>query len=134
MVISLSGCPEAGDGDGDPPTCADFDADACTPQFAADFESVFDEVLMPRCGVPGSACHGEAGADGAGGGLVISDADSTHEILLGGFVEPSDPVCSPVMARMNTDETAFLMPPGSQPLDEDVRCSIAQWIASGAQR
>jgi hypothetical protein len=38
------------------------------------------------------------------------------------------------MVRLDTDDTAFLMPPGSQPLDEDVRCSIAQWIASGAPR
>ena len=133
MVISLSGCPDDGDGSS-PPECADFDADACTPQFAPEFDRVFEQVLMPRCGVPGSACHAEAGAEGADGGLVITDVDSTHEILLNGFVEPSDVACSPLLVRMNTDDSDFLMPPGSQPLDEDVRCSIAQWIASGAQR
>ena len=115
--------------------CADAPAETCAPLFEPVFERIHDEVLVPRCSLPGGACHGEAGAAGAAGGLVITtDVDATHEILLGGFVEPSDPECSALTVRMNTTDADAVMPPGSQRLDEGVRCTVAQWIASGAQR
>jgi len=130
-VLALAGCPGGDDG---LPACIEFDSEACTPLFSPTFDRVHAEVLAPRCGLAGGSCHGEPDADGAGGGFVVGDADATHDVLLDGFVEPGDPSCSLLMVRLNTDDRDDVMPPGSQPLDESIRCSIAQWIAAGAER
>lgn len=107
---------------------------ACTPLYQPSFDRVFAETLEPRCAVSGGACHGQAGASGAGGGLVLSDMAGTHATLVDeGFVVPGDAACSALMVRLDTDDPGLLMPPGSQPLDEAERCAVAQWIEAGAQ-
>jgi hypothetical protein len=131
VLLALSGCPADDDG---LPACIDFDAQACTPLFEPTFDEVHEEVLAPRCALAGGSCHGNPDADGAENGFVITDADATHSVLLDGFVEPGDPSCSLLMVRLNVDDPDELMPPGTQPLDESTRCSIAQWIAAGAER
>lgn len=130
-ALALGGCPEAEDG---LPACIERDVDACTPLFEPTFDRVYEQVLMPRCGLAGGSCHGAPGADGTDGGLVVGDADATHAVLLDGFVEPGDPSCSLLMVRLEVDDPDLVMPPGSQPLDESIRCSVARWIASGAAR
>jgi hypothetical protein len=141
-VVALTtavGCDEDDGGDDGLPACVDFDTMACTPQYPPEFDRVFTETLQPTCGVAGSACHGEPDADGTPGGMLVTDADGTYATLLGEgggtqFVVVGDPLCSLMMVRLNVDDPALVMPPGQQPIDEDVRCSIATWIAEGAQR
>lgn len=142
MTLMLAACPgDEPDPEPEPPQCVPFDADACMPQFPAQFDRVHDELLLPVCGVQGGACHGDAGAEGAIGGLVIDDdAQRTYDTLLGvgggpSFVEAGDVDCSPILARVNTDaDDPFLMPPGGTLLAEGRRCSLAQWVAAGAPR
>jgi hypothetical protein len=126
------------EGDGDEgtdglPTCVERDAAACTPLYEPTYARVYAETLQPRCGTPGLACHGEAGATGARNGLVIGDMTATHAALLdGGFVVEGDAACSPLMVRMDVDDDTLRMPPGSSALPEAERCAVAQWIAAGA--
>jgi hypothetical protein len=122
----------ADEGDGGP-ACVSRDASACMPLYEPSWERVFTETIAPRCGTPGTACHGQAAAAGAGGGLVVSDMAATHAALLdGGFVVASDEACSELMVRLDTDDAALRMPPGAQALDEPERCAVARWIAEGA--
>jgi hypothetical protein len=134
----VGGCEPDDPNDDGAPACIDFDVEQCTPQYAPEFERIFTETLVPSCGVAGSACHGASDAAGAARDLHITELDATYAMLRGEggveFVTPGDPSCSLLMVRMNTDDPARLMPPGAQPLREGVRCSIARWIAEGAQR
>ncbi|MEM7159069.1 MAG: hypothetical protein AAF799_39900 [Myxococcota bacterium] len=139
IAMVVGGLPACGGDDTDdgaaPSNCVERDATACTPLYEPTWDRVFSETLQPSCGVPGGACHGDSTAIGASGGFLITDMDATHDMLLnGGWVEAGDEQCSPLMFRLDTDETSLLMPPGSQPLDENERCSVAQWIAQGANR
>jgi hypothetical protein len=133
----LGGC-EDDDGGGDDgdgvPACVERDAAACTPLYEPTWERVFTETIQPRCGVTGAACHGEPGAGGAGGGLVIGDMAATHATLMAeGFVVPGDAACSAMMVRLDIDDDTLRMPPGSSALPEGERCAVAQWIAGGAE-
>lgn len=124
---------DGGSSDDGAPACVDRDATACMPLYEPTWDRVFANTIAPRCGTPGSACHGSASAAGAGGGLVVSDIAATHAALLDrDFVVPSDEACSEVMVRLDTTNDALLMPPGSEPLPESERCAVAQWIADGA--
>jgi hypothetical protein len=38
------------------------------------------------------------------------------------------------MLRLESDDAAFRMPPGNTPLAAGARCSIATWIADGAEQ
>lgn len=134
-------CQGGGDGDdAGPPACVEFDAAACTPQFPAEFDRLFDEVLLPICGVQGGACHGNADAAGAPGGLVLdTDRDASHTRLVqarepGPFVVAGDVACSPLAVRVNTDDPLYLMPPGESGLSPGQACALAQWIDAGAMR
>lgn len=139
-----SGCQggdSEGDGDAGAKRCVAFDADACTPSFPAEFDRIHAETLLPICGVAGGACHANASAAGGQGGLVIdADVDGSYATLLESrgegdpFVVAGDVECSALLSRMNTDDEVTLMPPGATPLDEGVRCAVAQWIAEGAAR
>lgn len=141
LIAGTAGCAdgEGDDANDDGPRCAEIDVTSCTPSYPAEFDRVMSETLVPRCSVPGGACHAEADAAGAAGGLLVTDdADAVHAILTDEgrtepFVTPGDPLCSPMMERIDTEDSARLMPPAS-PLDEGVRCSIAQWIDGGAAR
>ncbi len=116
------------------PACIEVDVATCSPQYPAEFHRVFTETLQPRCSM-GASCHGQADVGGAQGGMLVTDIDATHAALVdGGFVVPGDPSCSPLMVRLNVDDELLRMPPGAQPLDVNVRCSIARWIADGAAR
>jgi hypothetical protein len=118
--------------DGDAPACVTRDADACTPLYEPSWERVFAETIVPRCGPAGGACHGQASAAGAAGGLVVSDLAATRTVLLDdGFVVPGDAACSELMVRLDTDDDARRMPPGAQALDEAERCAVARWVAHG---
>ena len=135
----FSGCNggESDDGGPMPPECVAVETE-CTPQLPAEFARLHEEVLLPVCGVQGGACHGTAGAAGAEGGLVIdADLDTAFGTLMEGpdpFVVPGDAACSPLLARVNTDDAAYLMPPGEAGLADGLRCSLAQWVEAGAPR
>jgi hypothetical protein len=132
-VLLGPACDGGDDEGGDAPSCIERDASTCMPLYEPSWERVFTETIAPRCGTPGSACHGQASAMGAGGGLVVSDMAATRAALLdGGFVVPGDASCSEVMVRLDIDDAALRMPPGSQALDEPERCAVARWIADGA--
>ena len=88
----VSGCETEGGDDGEAPACIELDKMDCTPLYEPTYANVFAQTIQPRCGVSGSACHGQDDAAGAGGGFVVTDAAATHAALLdGGFVEASDP-------------------------------------------
>ncbi len=130
------GCePSSGDDDeGGEPACVTRSPSACTPLYEPSFERVFTETLEPRCATGGGACHGESGARGAGGGLVIGDMTSTHAALVDhGFVVPGDAACSALLVRLDIDDSGLRMPPGAEPLEEAERCAVAQWIEQGAE-
>jgi hypothetical protein len=127
----------AGNGPG-PSTCLeDLDLE-CAPTFAPTFDAFFENQLSTTCGssVTGTSCHGP---DGAQAGLVLGDADTAYDALLGmgsdgsPRVIPGDPECSGLMKRLESDDPTFVMPVGAQ-LDEGERCAIRQWIADGAMR
>ncbi|MCA9705727.1 MAG: hypothetical protein KDK70_07760 [Myxococcales bacterium] len=132
LVLTGATCDD-GDDDDDAPSCVARDASACTPLYEPTWARVFTETISPRCGTGGGACHADASAAGAEGGFVVSDMAGTHAALQsGGFVVPGDEACSPLLVRLDIDDAALRMPPGSQPLDEAERCAVAQWIAQGA--
>lgn len=118
------------------PDCLEtVDVASCIPAYPAEYARLMSETLVPVCGVQGGACHGDAGAEGAGNGLVItSDLDATHDALLDGFVMPGDATCSPVSVRAHLpDDDSLLMPPGAK-LEDGVLCALTQWIDAGAGR
>lgn len=131
-LLVISACPSGDDTD-DGSSCVTRDASACTPLYEPTWDRVFSQTILPRCGTPGSACHAEPTAVGAGGGFVVTDMAATRAALLDdGFVVPGDASCSLLMVRLDTDDDSLRMPPGAQPLDEAERCSVAQWVANGA--
>lgn len=114
--------------------CVEVSA-ACDPTFTPSYDQVFTEILEPKCGVEGGACHSQAGAQG---GLVLDgNADEAYQMLLDmaeGRVLPNDPGCSELVIRTEAlSRPGLLMPPGS-PLSAGERCSIIQWIEMGAPR
>ncbi len=131
-VLLLAACDGGEDGD-DVPMCVTVDT-ACTPAFQPTYDNVWAQVIQPSCSTPGTSCHGQADASGAGGGLVMADMDGAYDALVnGGFVTPNDPACSAMVVRLEIDN-ARRMPPGSTPLDAGLRCGVIQWIEGGAQR
>ena len=123
-----------GDTSGTVPDCLDLQLDGCALAFQPTFDNVFGQVLGPTCGAPGSSCHGEPNMLGAANGLLFQEQAEAHDLLImGGYVTPGDASCSEMMIRMSADDELIRMPPGSTKLDENVRCSIAQWIDEGAQ-
>lgn len=135
LAVALGGtaCEGASSDDGGTPSCVERDATACMPLYEPTWDRVFANTIEPRCGTPGSACHAETSAAGAGDGFVVSDMAATHTALLDhGFVVPSDEACSEMMVRLDTTDDVLRMPPGAEPLPEAERCAVAQWIANGA--
>jgi hypothetical protein len=107
----------------------------CNPTFTPTYDQIFTEILEPKCGVEGGACHSQVGAQG---GLVLDgNADESYLHLLDVAAErviPGDPGCSELVIRAEAlAEPGVLMPPGN-PLSAGERCSIIQWIDMGAPR
>jgi len=114
---------------GDDDACIDVDL-TCQPLYDPVFDEVFTRTLLPKCGVPGSACHGDSGRQN---GLGFVTADEAYDLLLASRVVPGDPGCSLIVRRIESSDSSFVMPPGA-PIAAAERCAIIQWIADGAQR
>ena len=111
--------------------CVAVQADDCSPLYTPSFANVYAETLKPTCGQSGTACHS---TDGAQGGFVISDLESTHAALIDdGRVVANDAACSPLVVRLETSDSNQVMPPGGA-LSFEERCAIETWINSGAVR
>jgi hypothetical protein len=136
LVATSAGCPDDDDG---APACVELD-EGCAPLYAPIFEQVYAETLAPRCSVEGVSCHANPDALGGRGGFWFDDPEGAYDLLLdagpddGSWVIPGDAGCSPLMQRLESDDPFFVMPPGSQPMEAGVRCSIARWIDAGAAR
>jgi len=124
LLLLLGACPDEPTGD-----CSPLLTD-CQPLYEPNFEQVYANTIARSCGVGGGSCHS---AEGAKGGLAFADIDSSHDQLLQETVVPGDASCSPLMARLNTDDSLLLMPPG-RALSLEERCAVAAWIDRGANR
>jgi hypothetical protein len=109
----------------------------CTPSYEPTYDMIFTNALR-SCGASSTlgSCHS---AEGSKGGLVLSDPDAAYDHLLGTFdgrarVQPGNPECSLLMKRLESDDPAFRMPVGREPLAQGQLCAIRQWIARGAAR
>ncbi len=118
---------------GDDDTCAPVRAE-CVPQYPPTFDNIFQNTLVPSCGVAGSACHS---ADGAKAGLVFAEVERSYDLLTGvngpARVDVEALGCGILLSRVATDDPARVMPPGN-PLAESEICAIVQWVDMGAQR
>jgi hypothetical protein len=106
---------------------------ACTPEYAPTYANVFKYTLSPKCGKGG--CHS---APNPKAGLELDQQDTARDNLLATNaagerrVIPSDVKCGKVIVRLETEGEPWSMPPSSH-LGAAELCSIAQWIANGAQ-
>ena len=123
------------------PDCVDlaFEIDTCGPLYQPTFDNVYDSSMHNRCDSAGGACHAKDGASGTKNGLVLSDADTAHAALMGEshgrpFVDVEDPACSVLLVRLAVDDEDFRMPPGEFARPDNKLCSIAKWMAAGAER
>ncbi|MCX4246401.1 c-type cytochrome domain-containing protein [Paraliomyxa miuraensis] len=131
LVLAAACNDDTGDDEGS--ACVPRDASACMPLYEPTWDRVFEQTLVPRCGTAGAACHADTSAIGGGGGFVVGDMTSTHAALIDhGFMVPGDAACSELIVRLDTDDDALRMPPGSQTIDEPERCAVAQWVENGA--
>jgi hypothetical protein len=111
---------------------------SCTPSLTTDFNNIYSGVISQRCGTTSTemSCHSAAANQG---GLILSDPNSAYDALMGAGashprVIPGDPECSPLMARLQSDDPKQRMPKGQDKLPEGVRCAIQMWIRNGASR
>ncbi|TPV95323.1 MAG: hypothetical protein B7733_10755 [Myxococcales bacterium FL481] len=114
--------------------CVERDLLSCDQLYPPTWSQVFEQTVATGC-VGGAACHVDTSAAGAQTGFVIDDADATYVRLFDGdapLVVPGDPSCSPLIARLESLDPDWRMPPGNTPLAAGARCSIAHWIADGA--
>ena len=133
VAVSLIGLVTTACGDKDAPvdtgSCIQVDTD-CLPQYEPTWDNVFAQTLQSTCGVGGSSCHS---SEGAKGGLVLDDKDNAWTGLVSeGRITQSDAGCSLLIARLESEDSATLMPPGDQ-LWEEERCAVRQWIENGAE-
>lgn len=112
--------------------------ESCVPALSTDYNTIYRDVLMPRCGtgVGVMTCHGTTGNQG---GLTLAEPDGAYNSLLGvgtahARVIPGDPSCSPLMARLTSADANVRMPRGEAPLGEGIICTIQSWIREGASR
>jgi hypothetical protein len=107
----------------------------CEPSHEPTFDVIFENILAPRCGLPGNGCHS---TEGAQDGLVLDEVDRAYDTLMGlegdrSRVIPGDPSCSLVVTRLASISPTLVMPPG-EPLPDAERCAIDRWILDGALR
>jgi hypothetical protein len=118
----------------DGPACVSVTSD-CSPLYAPTFDEIFSRTLSPTCAQPGAGCHSSGGIQG---GLYFATADSAYALLLGdstaaATVVPGDASCSVLVERLESNDPATLMPPGSKLSDAEI-CAVVQWIQEGAKR
>jgi hypothetical protein len=127
-LSTLGGC--ASDPSPSAPACVAVDR-ACAPAYEPTFDNVFTKTLQPSCALAGSSCHASAGHNG---GLVLDDPETAYRLLMQNQrAIAKDPECSALTRRLESTDTAVMMPPGL-PLAQAERCAIIQWMARGALR
>ncbi len=125
VAATLAGC------GGDTLTCVEVDL-ACAPAYEPTFDNVFDQTLLPSCGLT-NVCH--AGANPKGG-LDLSDREIAYQQLVEGgedLVIPGEPSCSVMIERVFTTSSRLRMPRGST-LPDAHKCALALWVGNGALR
>ena len=139
LVLLASGC---GDPQDPPePACIEGLALDCTPAYVPTYDAIFADVFARSCGAAstGGSCHYGPDPAQAKGGLPLSDPDMAYMALTGTLdgrarVIAGQPECSILVQRLESNDPAFRMPVGNNPLPESTRCAIRQWIAMGALR
>jgi hypothetical protein len=137
LVCAMSGTGCGGDDDNapPPPPCVENLNTNCAPQHDPPiYASIYAKIIQPQC-TAGSSCHSAAAAMG---GLVLDNADDTYDALLGlrggtKRVLPRDPACSPLMLRLTSRDSNYVMPKGSRLLEAEI-CDFVLWIKEGAQK
>ena len=129
----FAGC--SGGEETEPSTCVEGLDLECQPLYAPTFDEIFSRTLQPTCAQGGSACHAPGGGQG---GLSFESVDQAYTLLTEGdggeaWVKAGDAACSPLLARLESDDASKVMPPGGK-LPEAERCAVVQWIAAGAKR
>lgn len=132
-VLVAAACSGTDGSNADEPTClAQPASTTCTPEYAPTYDNVFTNTLSKSCGIAG--CH--AGPDPKGG-LELDQKDTARENLLATNpagekrVIPGDVKCGKAIVRLETEGASYSMPPANH-LRSAQLCSIAQWIAQGA--
>ena len=112
----------------------------------ATYDSIYSDLLLPRCG---TSCHGPANPEQISrSGLDLSDRDVAYARLVGGsasgdacgrsasvLVIPGSPENSLLIAKLrNAQACGDAMPSGTVGLPEPVVLRVEQWIAAGALR
>lgn len=115
----------------DPDTCALVDTE-CQPLYQPTFDNIFQNTLLPSCGVAGVACHAP---EGNAGGLVLADAEASYQAITGDNprIDLDNVGCGPLLSRISSSDPSYQMPP-SAPLAEAELCAIRQWVVAGAPR
>ncbi len=106
----------------------------CAPLYTPDFENVFNNTLNKSCTAGGGSCHSTSGAKG---GLSFSDKSSAYARLTTpidgvAMIQEDDLLCSPLLKRLGTTDSKYVMPPGN-PLDANELCAVVTWIRNGAK-
>ncbi|HEX4418294.1 MAG TPA: c-type cytochrome domain-containing protein [Kofleriaceae bacterium] len=127
LVAVLATAPLAGCTSDAPPDCITVDT-SCAPLYAPTFDNVYAMTLKNTCGSQLTSCHSAAGHQG---GMSFQDEDHAYAALLAGRVKPGNPGCSLMIVRTSSPGAAYQMPPGD-PLSEQERCALIQWVQAGA--
>ena len=85
-------------------------------------------TLRDACGSQRASCHSRAGKQG---GMSFEDQQHAFDALRNGRVVPGNPGCSKMIVRTDSPGASYQMPPGD-PLSEAERCTLIQWVQSGA--
>jgi hypothetical protein len=127
--VALSACASS-DSSPPAPACVTVDR-ACAPAYEPTFDNIFTKTLQPSCALAGSSCHASAGQKG---GLALDNVDTAYRLLMQNQrAIAKDPECSVLARRLQSTDTAVMMPPGLA-LAQAERCAIIQWMARGALR
>jgi hypothetical protein len=132
-VLVAPACSGPAESSPEPACLAQAATGTCTPQYAPTYDNVFANTLAKHCGIGG--CH--AGPNPQGG-LELDQKDAARANLLAADaagdkrVIPGDTKCGKAIVRLETVGASYSMPPTGH-LDNAELCSIAQWIAQGAQ-
>jgi len=100
------------------------DGNQSGPPMAAQLSAIQSTVFNPQC----VSCHGPGLAQG---GLDLSAGKTYNELINRGLVIPNNSINSPLMARLTSNNPAFVMPPSGK-LAAALIDSIAAWIDNGA--
>lgn len=102
----------------------DEDGDQSGSPMVAQLSAIQNTVFNPKC----VSCHGPALAQA---GLDLSAGKSHDELINRNLVIPNNSADSPLMARLTSNNPAFVMPPSGK-LAQAIIDSIAAWIDNGA--